>query len=66
MIVLSVLSTHFIQGNDLLVVVFALIIGTILGDAIQLATKINNISSYLVECKYADRLCWQLLVTTAK
>ena len=36
-----------LKSNDLLVVVFALIIGTILGDAIQLETKINNISSYL-------------------
>lgn len=34
-----------LKSNDLLVVVFALIIGTILGDAIQLETKINNISS---------------------
>ena len=36
-----------LKSNYLLVVVFALIIGTILGDAIQLETKINNISSYL-------------------
>ena len=36
-----------LKSNDLLVVVFALIIGTILGDAIQLETKINNMSSYL-------------------
>ena len=36
-----------LKSNDLLVVVFALIIGTILGDAIQLETKINNISRYL-------------------
>ena len=36
-----------LKSNDLLVVVFALIIGTILADAIQLETKINNISSYL-------------------
>ena len=36
-----------LKSNDLLVVVFALIIGTILGDAIQLETKINNISCYL-------------------
>jgi len=36
-----------LKSNDLLVVVFSLIIGTILGDAIQLETKINNISSYL-------------------
>ena len=36
-----------LKSNDLLVVVFALIIGTILGDAIQLETKISNISSYL-------------------
>ncbi len=34
-----------LKSNDLLVVVFALIIGTILGDAIQLETKISNISS---------------------
>ena len=38
---------RILKSNDLLVVVFALIIGTILGDAIQLETKINNISSYL-------------------
>ena len=34
-----------LKSNDLLVIVFALIIGTILGDAIQLETKISNISS---------------------
>lgn len=34
-----------LKSNDLLVVVFALIIGTILGDSIQLETKISNISS---------------------
>ena len=36
-----------LKSNELLVVVFALIIGTILGDAINLETKINNISSFL-------------------
>ena len=42
-----VVNGMILKSNDLLVVVFALIIGTILGDAIQLETKINNISSYL-------------------
>lgn len=34
-----------LESNDLLVIVFALIIGTILGDVIQLESKINNLSS---------------------
>lgn len=34
-----------LTSNELLVVVFALILGTILGDIIQLETKISNIST---------------------
>ena len=34
-----------LKSNELLIVVFALIIGTILGDAIQLEMKLSNISS---------------------
>lgn len=35
-----------LKSNDLLVIVFALIIGTIIGDVIQLETKITNLSSF--------------------
>jgi len=35
-----------LKSNDLLVIVFALIIGTILGDVVQLEAKITNLSSF--------------------
>lgn len=35
-----------LKSNDLLVIVFALIIGTILGDVVQLEAKISNLSSF--------------------
>ena len=38
------INAMMLKSNDLLVVVFSLIIGTIIGDAIQLETRISNIS----------------------
>lgn len=35
-----------LKSNELLVVVFALIIGTMIGDAMQLETRVSNISSF--------------------
>ena len=35
-----------LKSNDLLVIIFALIIGTILGDVIQLESKITDLSSF--------------------
>lgn len=35
-----------LKSNDLLVIVFALIVGTIAGDSIQLESKISNLSSF--------------------
>lgn len=39
------INDMMLESNDLLVIVFAFIIGTILGDVIQLESKINNLSS---------------------
>ena len=39
------INSMMLESDDLLVIVFALIIGTILGDVIQLESKINNLSS---------------------
>ena len=35
-----------LKSNELLVIVFSLIIGTTLGDALQLETRLSNLSSY--------------------
>ena len=35
-----------LKSNELLVIVFSLIIGTTLGDAMQLETKLSNLSSF--------------------
>ena len=39
------INAMMLKSNELLIVVFSLIIGTLVGDAIQLETRISNISS---------------------
>lgn len=40
------INAMMLKSNELLVVVFSLIIGTVIGDSIQLETRISNISSF--------------------
>ena len=40
------INSMMLKSNELLVVVFSLIIGTLIGDAIQLDIKLNNLSSF--------------------
>ena len=69
-----------LKSNELLVIVFSLIIGTTLGDAMQLETKLSNLSNFtegdfsvfidstvffgIGGLQYVDRCCLQCRGTT--